>query len=74
MVGGDVFPKLLTLFSDFFAVPLTSIFNEITRSLSWPRDWKKEYVTIIPKKTHPESLSDLRNISCTVLPSKIYES
>ena len=74
MVGGDIFPKLLTLFSDFFAILLTSIFNTITETLVWPRDWKIEYVTAIPKKTHPESLNDLRNILCTMLPSKIYES
>ena len=26
------------------------------------------------KKTHPESIGDMRNISCTMLASKIYES
>ena len=35
--------------------------------------WKTEYVTAIPKKSHPESLNDLRNISCTALFSKVYE-
>ena len=35
--------------------------------------WKHESVTVIPKKSHPAS-SDLRNISCTLLTSKIYES
>ena len=29
---------------------------------------------MIPKKNNPESLSDLRNISCTMLVSKMYES
>ena len=29
---------------------------------------------MIPKKTIPESMDNLRNISCTALPSKIYES
>ena len=36
--------------------------------------WKQEFVTAIPKKTLPESANDLRNISCTMLPSKIMES
>ena len=40
----------------------------------WPRCWKTEYVTIIPKKNNPQSLSELRNISCTLLASKIFES
>ena len=31
-------------------------------------------MTTIPKKTTPEDINDLRNISCTMLPSKIYES
>ena len=31
-------------------------------------------MTAIPKKTVPEGPNDLRNISCTMLPSKIYES
>ena len=35
---------------------------------------EKEFVTIIPKKTNPASLNDLRNISCTMLASKMYES
>ena len=74
MVRGDVFPQLMTLLSDFFAIPLTSIYNEITRTFIWPECWKQEFVTAIPKKSCPESISDLRNISCTMLASKIFES
>ena len=33
-----------------------------------------EYLTVIPKKSHLQNLGDLRNISCTMLASKIYES
>ena len=74
MVPGDIFPKLVTRFADFIAIPLTDIYNCITVSRNWPVCWKREYVTIIPKKTNPEGLSDLRNISCTFLASKMYES
>ena len=74
MVRGDIFPSLMTLFSDFFAIPLTSIFNEIASTFTWPDSWKEESVTVIPKKTRPESFGDLRNISCTKLASKIFES
>ena len=73
-VPGDIFPQLVTQFADFLAIPLTSVYNCITETRSWPKCWKNEFVTIIPKKSSPESLSDLRNISCTLLASKIYES
>ena len=74
MVPGDIFPSLMTKFADFFAIPLANIYNEITRTYVWPLAWKKEFVTVIPKKTPPAGLEDLRNISCTMLASKIYES
>ena len=32
MVRGDVFPGLMTIFCDFFAIPLSDIYNEISRS------------------------------------------
>ena len=64
----------MTQFADFLAIPLTDIYNCITDSREWPKCWKVEFVTVIPKKNNPESLSDLRNISCTLLARKIYES
>ena len=74
MVSGDVFPALLTTYADFFAVLLTSIYNDIIRTNEWPDDWKTEYVTVIPKNSSPQTFADLRNISCTRLISKIMES
>ena len=74
MVRGDIFPALVSRYGDFLAVPLCSIFNAITKTRIWPLVWKQEFVTTIPKKTVPEGVNDLRNISCTMLPSKIYES
>ena len=74
MVPGDIYPQLVTTFSDFFAIPLTNIYNEILRSYVWPTSWKKEFVTVIPKKTSPQDLGDLRNISCTLLASNVFES
>ena len=73
-VPGDIFPQLVTQFADFLAIPLTDIYNCIITSKEWPLCWKREYVTIIPKKNNPESLGDLRNIACTLLASKIFES
>ena len=73
MVIGDLFPKLVSKFSDFIAIPLAEIY-EITRTSVWPVVWKEEYVTVIPKKKTPTSMDDMRNISCTKLISKVYES
>ena len=74
MVTGDIFPHLLTRHSDFLAIPLCSIYNSISSTYIWPRQWKIEYVTVILKVRLPQDLGDLRNISCTKLASKIYES
>ena len=74
MVQGDIFPELVSRFGDLLAVPLCEIFNMITVTQIWPLIWKQEFVTVIPKKTLPTEIDDLRNISCTMLPSKIYES
>ena len=74
MVRGDIFPKLVTLFADQLALPLTNIYNEITATFIWPKIWKHEFVTVIPKTSIPEGFGDLRNISCTMLASKVYKS
>ena len=73
-VSGEVFPELLTTYSDFFTIPLTLIYNEILKTHEWPLDWKTVYATVIPQNSCPQSFTDLRNISCTKLISKIMES
>lgn len=40
----------------------------------WPSQWTREIVTLIPKKGNPQSLADLRNLSCTALFSKVLET
>ena len=74
MVKGDIFPDLMTHYCDQLALPLADVYNKITVSYVWPSVWKHESVTVIPKISHPASFSDLRNISCTMLASKVYES
>ena len=73
-VKGDIFPCLINRCAPLLATPLTHIYNAISISHEWPSLWKVEYVTPIPKKGTPASENDLRNISCTQLFSKIYES
>ena len=66
MVRGDIFPDLVTRYADMLAILLTDIFNSI-----WPR-WKNELVTVIPKARLPDTIGDLRNISCTRLACKVF--
>ena len=73
MVQGDLFPTLFNAAAVYLKAPVTSIFNDIITTAIWPVSWKREYVTVIPKKGMPESFADLRNISCTPLLSKIFE-
>ena len=40
----------------------------------WPSSWKTKFATAIPKCSCPQSFDDLRNISCTLLVSKVMES
>ena len=74
VVRGDIFPALVTKHSGALSAPLTHIFNAISEPGQWPNQWKTEYVTPIPKVPIPQSPNDLRNISCTMLISKVYES
>ena len=74
MVPGDIFPQLVNSSAHLLAVPLADIYNTISRTGVRPKSWKTEYVTPIPKGRFPTSMNDLRNISCTKLFSKVYES
>ena len=74
IVEGDLFPELVMKFSYFIAIPLTDINNAITTTKIWPVIWKEEYVIVIPKTLMPTEIDHLRNISCTKLASKMYES
>ena len=73
MVEGDILPDLVTRFHDLIAIPLHHIFNQVVMDCEWPELWKTETVKIIPKGNIPESIKDVRNISCTPLFSKVLE-
>ena len=74
MVAGDIFPSVINRVASSLAHPLTDIYNQISSSQTWPARWKVEHVTPIPKITKPANINDIRNISCTTLFSKVYES
>ena len=74
MVRHDIFPSLVNEGAPYLAVQLCHIYNTMISTRIWPLKLKEEFVTPIPKKTLPESLNDLRNISCTSFFSKVFES
>lgn len=69
--GRGPLPKLGRQFP--FAEPVALIYDEINDSGSCPRAWQTKYFTIIPKVPNPSSLSECRNISCTLIFSNILE-
>ena len=73
-VPGDPLPHLIRTFPREFAAPVTEIFNRINNNGSWPRQWKIEHLTVIPKTSNPSDLSECRNISCTSAFSNILEN
>ena len=65
--------KIYKEFAPELALPLSSIINASFSQHSCPSDWKISYVTPIPKCHSPQSLSDLRPIAITPVPSLICE-
>ena len=62
--------------AEFLAEPLTDIFNACLEQGIYPRPWKKEWVTPVPKgkpNTILKSLKDVRKIASTSDYSKIFE-
>lgn len=74
MLEGDIDPRLNNKYADILAYPLKKIYEKISATAIWPKLWKSEKVTIIPKNSCPSDLSELRNLSCTPLYSKLLES
>ena len=74
LVPGDLPRKVLQRCAPVLAVPVTLIFNQISRQSHFPRNWKIEHQIAIPKVMPPENEDDLRNIAKTPFVSKVYES
>ena len=72
-VKGDIPKELVSAFPDLLAIPLYIIYNKVLTCFHWPSAWKLETVKVIPKSSIPDSVKDLRNISCTPLFSKVLE-
>ena len=74
IIPGDLPVKLVKEFVPELVKPITLIYNQITETGVYPRQWVIEYQTPIPKIKNPASKDDLRNISFTAFFSKQYES
>ena len=73
-VPGDLPVKLVKEFLPEFSMPITKIYNKITQTAQYPRQWVVEYQLAIPKVNPPLTESDTRNIASTAYFSKVYES
>ena len=73
MVEGNPLPHLVRRYPEAFAGPVKMIFDRVNASGMWPKAWKTEFLTIIPKVPNPTSLAECCNISCTSVFSKILE-
>ena len=73
-VPGDLPKKVVNNFAVELSEPVSIIFNSISCSAEYPRQWVVEHQTPIPKVCPPACEDDLRNISGTPFFSKLYES
>ena len=73
-VPGDLPPIIYGHFSGLLALVVTDIYNAVLKTHEWPKQWSREYVTVIPKGNNPEGIDGCRNISCTNYLSKVLEN
>ena len=73
-IPGDLPTKLVKEFTPELAKPISVIYNKITETAEYPRQWVTEYQLAIPKVYPPLSEDDTRNIASTAFFSKQYES
>ena len=63
----DIPPKVIKMFAEELAGPLSDIINSSVRSGVWPSSWKQENVTPVAKRFPTKKLKDMRDITtlCT---------
>ena len=69
----DIPDKIRQECAVLLAGPLSTIINTSLNQSLYPRLWKQEWVTPVPKISHPIQIKDLRKISGTSDYSKVYE-
>ena len=70
-VSGDLPIKIINRFADELTLPLCHIINSCLQAGQYPRLWKEEMVSPVPKVYPPEKLDHLRKISGLMNFSKI---
>ena len=70
----DLPNKVRKEFSVDLTTPLTDIVNSCLVDGVYPQLWKYEYITPVPKVTHPKVIKELRKIPSTSDYSKVFES
>ena len=73
-VPGDFPAKLIKLFAAYLTEPLTDIINTSVRRGEYPKIYKFEVSTPVPKVNPPQSISQLRNISGLLTFDKVMET
>ena len=71
---GDVPWRIISEFSVELSVPLSNVFNTAILDGVWPKIWKHEHITPVPKVYPPNTTDDLRRISGTKSLSKLLEA
>ena len=73
IVPGDFPCRLIKQFAAYLAEPLTDIFNASMKRGEYPRIYKFEVCTPVPKVNPPQNLGQLRNISGLLTFDKVFE-
>ena len=74
LIPGDLPVRLIKEFTPELSLPVAKIYNRITHTAEYPRQWVVEYQIAIPMVSPPLSEDDTRNIASTAYLSKQYES
>ena len=72
-VPGDIPMKIIQKFADELTLPLCHIINSCLKAGVYPKIWKSETVTPVPKVHPPEKLDQLRKISGLMNFSKVFD-
>ena len=73
-IQGDFPPKLTKFFAAYLAEPLTDVINTSIRRGEYPKLYKYEISTPIPKKFPPKNTSEIHNISGLLSYDQIMET
>ena len=65
--------KLIVEFANEISLPLTHIINSIFELQTYPKMWKKETITPVPKVSNPSTIKQLRPISGLFNFAKIFD-